>query len=74
MCILPQKQCTPYFDDKPFGIIDNSLILSVGLKFLLYKHHSFLESLSMPSYTVIERFKSCDQHLHKFIGTKESFA
>ena len=39
------KTIHPCFNDKPFGIIDNSLIHSIGLKFLLYKHHSFLQSL-----------------------------
>ena len=47
------KTFHPCFNDKPFGIIDNSLNHSIGLKFLLYKHHSFLKSLIMPSYKAI---------------------
>ena len=68
--MLPQKQSTPCFGDQPFGIFDNLLIFSIGLQFLMEKHHLFLQSLSMPR--VIEHFHSLDQHLCKFIGTKES--
>ena len=48
------KTIHPCFNDKPLGIIDNSLIHSIDLKFLLYKHHSLLQSLIiMPSYRAI---------------------